>query len=1564
MKVKTKPILGIIMSLIFLPAVMTASNIPGFSSQYGFFKLNSQSPNAEFKYLYQNKGVKVYFTEDEVIYHTYAPEGEFIKGNRIDLTFKGSQQAFLMEEQAVESLPYAINVSLKGDLYSLQPISSLTYGNLYKGIDLTYYLDAEGKLMYKYDLEAEADPSVIQVEYNGADKIEVDTEGNLNIYTAAGILSESGLHTFTATQKEVNSSFSVQNSNILQFKVQAATNQALTIDPKIDYTTYYGGTSEDYAYGIAVDDSLRVYVVGSTSSDPLPDVAGNYQDEKAENDDGYIIRFNPNGTLAWATYYGGSEVDIVESVDVDNTLGRVYMIGRTNSEDLPGTTNSRYGDLDAFITAFDTAGNFITSRYLGGTSFDRGEDIVILNDQIYVTGYTSGGSFPTTPGAAQPVHAGGDDAFFTILDTGLNVIYSSFFGGSEGEGSFAIGVNSNDEIVIAGRTFSTNFPILTPNPTSVSLGGEEDAFVAKFSANGTPLFSTLMGGTGLDVFYDLTIDSSDNIYLSGRTKSPNINFPGNPYKDSISNPTGDRSDILIAMYNNAGILQWGTYFGGSAEDVANGMDVTAAGIVTITGETESNDYPVTPSAEQPVKRADADAFILQFDRQGILLYSSYLGGNDFDYGRSIFYSTDETEYYVAGNTRSTDFPVATVTAYQPFNAGNNDAFIKTLCGLVSNNLISFAPIRNGNTFNPILDTIIFCSRNEPEPDVFGTVSRGGSGNTNEIFQYRDSSGMWQNFTLNFEPLLGYDVIPRFVLLSDRFVQIRRIVADGPVGISSDCIDTSNVIVVDSRISPIAAFRAEGTCDANNVIDFYDETDTTGSGSIIAYNWKFGRTIPFSVQENPQNVQFPRAGFYNIRLTVTASNTCFDFADSTIVVGADTTEADFTYTTGCEDETLYFQNTSADSSGQAVAFFWDFGDGTTSTMENPVKTYASPGRYFVEFTTKSADSCVSFIRKEVSTNAIFADFEFFNVSCNGLQYQFNNLSRSNTTDSIDFYRWDFGDGTTSTEENPFKIYTNAGPYTVKLVTGITDSITNGIQCIDSTTMTLNAGSGGTIDVSFTSTADCSDEAVQFFNTTSTTETELAYFWDFGDGTTSTEENPLHIFPGRGIYPVTLTITNANNTCSGSETKLIAVRDRDLTNNLVAGFYSNADCSGLTVQFFDSSRVVGGTIDRYIWIFGDGDSAFTRNPIHTFPAAGQYDVRLIIFSSDSCVSTVVDSNLTINSSSSTVDASLEYTVGCSNSVQFNSTSTATTGVDRYIWVFGDGDSAFVKSPIHTYPAIGNYNVSLFVFSTDSCLERLDTSVTITSTSASVNANFDYQNLCLNEDVGFVSNSSANSGIAGYIWDFGNGDSAFVANPSYVYNTSGTYNVTLVVISNDGCRGVITRTITISPKPELTVSDDRIINKGESVDLSASANVSGGTYAWAPASSLSSAFIPNPRATPMSTTNYMVTYTNPQGCSVMDSVLITVEEGFLIPGVFTPNGDGDNDEFVIRGIGEFPLHNVKIFNRWGSLLYEVTGSYDRNPWDGTYEGEAMPMSAYYYIIDLNNGTDEYKGTVSILR
>ena len=589
-------------------------------------------------------------------------------GSTLRLSLIGANRSAMWSQS--EQLPTRANYfrgKTKTDWHTDIPtFARVREHNLYPGIDLVYY-GSGNRLEYDFVVAPHADIRNIRMRYSGAESARIAATGNLILHTAHGDVTQHKpviYQTGASGREEVAGAFALARNGEISFQIgKYDRSRELTIDPTISFASYLGGRGSDQGNAIAVDTNGNTYLVGSTTS--------------GSSDSDFLLRkYSPTGTQIYLADFGGSGDDFGNTIRVDST-GSVYVGGRTSSDDFPMVNafqSKRAGGADAFLLRVNPAGNaFVFSTYIGSSADDFISAIAIDSQgAVYATG-TTGGSFPSSLGSFQPSNKGGLDAFAIKFDNQGNGVYSTLLGGGSDDEGRGIAVDSNGVAYVTGTTLSDSFPQVNTIYQNSRHGGV-DAFVSAVQANGNNLnYSTFLGGGLSDFGYAVAVDSSNAVYVAGKTASTDFPTTGTSYQ---KNYAGGDNDIFVAKFQpGKADVVYVTYIGSGGSDEGFALAVDAAGAAFVTGDTDSDRYPVTSDATQARRNGSREAVFTKLNAQGnALVFSTYLGGanNDIGYGVAL---DPAGNAYLTGITSSTDFP-ATQGAFQTQagGGGNADAF--------------------------------------------------------------------------------------------------------------------------------------------------------------------------------------------------------------------------------------------------------------------------------------------------------------------------------------------------------------------------------------------------------------------------------------------------------------------------------------------------------------------------------------------------------------------------------------------------------------------------------------------------------------------------------------------------------------------------------------------------------------------------------------------------------------------------------------------------------------------------------------------------------------------------
>ncbi|CAM2010931.1 SBBP repeat-containing protein [Acanthopleuribacter pedis] len=478
----------------------------------------------------------------------------------------------------------------------------------------------------------------------------------------AGLTADS---TFPTTAGAITTTFAGERDGFVS-KLNA-TGSALV------YSTFLGGSSEDNASAVFVDNSDHAYVTGTTSSSDFPTTVGSFDPSFNGATDGFVVKLNSNGSaFLYATFLGSFGNDIGNDIVVD-TEGQAYITGETSSSGFP-VTDQAYdttynGSSDAYVAKLNPSGALLTyASFLGGSSEDRAAAVAIdPAGNAYVTGLTRSTRFPTTPGAFDRAYSGNSNLFLSKIQSGGDTLaFSTFFGGSGRDFLQDLAVDGAGNAYLTGSVQSNSFPT-TDGVFSQQYAGNRDVHITKVDASGsTLLYATYMGGPGTEAGTGIAIDLDGNAYVTGVTDSGA--FPTTPGAFDIS--FNGLDDVFVTKLNSTGSsLLYSTFLGGFDTEWAFDLALDNLGHAYVVGLTPGQNFPITPGAYDETYNGFFDGFVSKLNPTGsALVYSTFLGGSSRDELISVDLTSDG-EAIVTGQTRSYDYPTIANGFDTSYNGG-------------------------------------------------------------------------------------------------------------------------------------------------------------------------------------------------------------------------------------------------------------------------------------------------------------------------------------------------------------------------------------------------------------------------------------------------------------------------------------------------------------------------------------------------------------------------------------------------------------------------------------------------------------------------------------------------------------------------------------------------------------------------------------------------------------------------------------------------------------------------------------------------------------------------------
>ncbi len=921
---------------------------------------------------------------------------------------------------------------------------SILIKSVYPNIDVRYYTE-KGSLKYEIILHPGSKPQDIALQYVGLDEIKIK-EKRLSLKIRFALFEESPPLTYQPgldTRKTIASRYRLRD-NVLRFDVaQYDSSKVVVIDPTFIFCQVTGSTAQNYGFTATYGPDGSSYGGGwvQASAGNFPNLNG-YQVVNAGVEDIVLTRIPPmGGAPLWATFLGGSGLEQPHSLVADRQ-GNLYVAGRTNSPNFPVINNGSTwsgGGYDIIISKLSANGaNLLGSRKIGGSGDDgvnanpvnnpdgtqlslaqnygdngRSEIILDAVGNVLVTSQTrsiagGGSNFPTL-NAFQPTFGGGNqDAVLLKLSSNLNtVLFSSFLGGNGDDAGYVLSLHPiNGNIYVAGGTRSTNFS-LAPSGASLissSFNGRIDGYVAIINATGSQRIATTFIGTpDIDQVFGIQFDARGYPYIMGQTlgnwqqfniTAPNVHVPNG--RQFIAKLEPDLSSYVYSLafgtiggisshYNispvaflvdrceNVYVSGWGDTWSAFSPGVGGGTFNLPA-INALRPTTDGNDFYF---------------FVLARDAAQVL-YADFFGknapgeraGDHVDGGTSRFDKNGVIHQAVCANCLGGYRPSSTLCSGPVYNL----AIVKIALNLAGVQSGVRSSINNvaGDTLGCVPLTVAFT-------DTVGNAQ-------SYIWNFGDGSPDETTTTAN--NTHQYTAVGTYTV---------RLIAVDPTTCNGR--DTSYIRIRVGNIEADLDFNPVKLppCTAFNYR--FDNLSTTLPGYPFRANsfvWNFGDgTPPVVAGPGPVNHPFAGPGTYNVRLYL--QDTTYCNAPDSIVIPvsvAENVKSGFTTAArGCIPYQPVFTNTSL----AAQTYWWNFGDGNTSTVASPSYTYTIPGTYTVTLAANNPNTCnlTDTSRFVVQVlDAPLTNFSFLPATVQpNTPYTFTNLA---SADAVRF-KWNFGDG---------------------------------------------------------------------------------------------------------------------------------------------------------------------------------------------------------------------------------------------------------------------------------------------------------------------------------------------------------------------------------------------------------------------------------------------------------------------------------------------------------------------------------------------------------------------------
>lgn len=1050
--------------------------------------------------------------------------------------------------------------------------SSILYKNVYNGIDFRV-ASLGNNLKYDFIVAPGVDPSQIKIEYCGVDGIEKVNDA-LQIKTVVGSLTELKPYSYQAngnTKQTVPSEYHLDDNTVSFWFPNAYDKcQTLTIDPLLIFSTYSGSTADNWGSTATPGEHGTLYSAGVTHQmlgGSFPTTPGAFQTTNKGSFDMAIIKYDSAGTrFLYATYLGGFNNDSPESLVDDKATGDLIVLGISSSPDYPTGASSYDKTFNGGTTIFNrvldtndqwdivitrlppTGDRLIGSTFLGGSGNDglnlpkqsggslvanygdemRGDVITDPTGNVYISSVTGSNNFPIVNGFDNSFNGGTTDGVVAKLSPDLSsIIWSSYVGGAGLDAAYSIKFDNNNNLVLAGGTTSTNFPVTTGS-YQTTFNGIVDGWIARVAADGSAILNATFTGTNsFDQVYFIDLNAAGNIFCYGQTTGQ-MPITAGVYKNINS------GQFLQKFSADLSTLEFSTVFGSGSGNglIIPNISPTAflvndcnniymagwGGFVNSspsTGFWQSSTFgmPITNDAYQKTTTGSDFYFMVLNGDATQLVYSTYLGGTSskthVDGGTSRFDKFGIVYHAVCsgcqfGNTtglQTSDFPT-TPNAKSRFNGSqncNNAAFkfdLSSLRAMFQTNSVKLN--------KPGFNNVCF-----PDSIVFENLSTGGR------------SIVWN---------LGDGTIINQTADDPRFI-IHQYKSTGQFPVKLKITDLSTCSQRDSTIKVINYFKPQIIVGQDAIVCEGKSHQLTASGA-VTYKWTSSDGTFTSTDPSPF-ITPKEPGFYY--LTAADANGCT--LKDTVVIGViknvraafQTYDLNFAkpgYNNVCYPEQIRFKNLST----KGESFVWNFDDGTIISKPKTdtasiLRGFKQAGAYRVKLkaintgTCNKADSVVKIINYFKNTVKAADDAQI----CEGSSFQLSAPGAS-------LYDWFTADRSfTSSSPSPTVKPLNTTQYFV--------NATDANGCKKKDTLQVTVLNKVELKWQYRLLGSCKDRPSLFVENETPPAADVTFRFDFGDGTTSEESEVQHEYKEDGFYR--LKLAAQNKFCPTEETVQLPV-----------------------------------------------------------------------------------------------------------------------------------------------------------------------------------------------------------------------------------------------------------------------------------------------------------------------------------------------------------------------------------------------------------------------------------------
>ncbi len=1383
----------------------------------------------------------------------------------------------------------------------------IQYNELYSHIDAVVYTTADGGLKYDLIVKPQGDVSRICMNYRGQEKLTL-RKGRLVIQTSVNSWTEQEPYAYQVIDGKtipVSCSYSLKNDNV-RFEVGAYNRDyALVIDPELIFSTYSGSNVDNFGHSATYDDDGHLYAAGIVTNPALfPN--GNY----------------PVTPGAFQQVWGGG-------------------LGQWPQASFP---------CDMSISKYTQDGSeLIFATYLGGSRNDYPHSLIAdRNNNLVIFGTTLSPNFPTKAGCYDVTYNDSFDIVVSKLSSdGTQLLGSTYIGGNNADGINTadslrmnysdefrgeVIINQQNDIIVATSTLSINFPIIF-GAHQTTLAGKQDGVIFKLDSNLKVLkASTYLGQTNHDAIYSIDINSGGDIYFTGGTQSTTFTVSPNAHLGAFKG--GFCDGFVGRMSADLSTVSQFRYWGSNSYDQSYFVKVDPA------------DNPLV--------------FGQHFDSIPII---------------NALYSTPTSSLFITKFKPNLDSIIFSTSIGDsiPNNALSPSAFMVDECGVIYGSVWSGTTNRQGNyikkhssqvrtttermpiTYDAIQkntdnsDFYLFVMEKRADSILYGTYfGEAGDGDHVDGGTSRfDKKGIiYQSVCASCSSGQG----GTFLTTPESF---------SPTNLSDRCSNAS--FKIDFRKSNIVYAEFDYNPKKFCLDSYIVVTYTNQSYNAKYHYWYVNGVLKDTTLNYTDTIH--AIGSYTVKLVELDSSRCiiFDSTSKSYNVGVDAA-ASFVTTRDTCSPNIIFTNTTTPAN---VPIRWYFGGGDTSSANIVNRPFPANGLYQILLLANPnsgcADSAIQNVFYDSTGHLVKASFlplDSFRCEPTG----FNFINTSNKSGNLKWYVNDtFADNTFAWDTILFK-----GHFQVKLV--VTDSST--CNKSDSSIHHIEVLPYAYPDFTFVQDM-CSFTAVFNNKTLLVPGDTISYLWDFGNGLTSSKMDTSIQFDTAGRYLVTL-VANPTLPCEETTTKEVVIVE--LPGILNAFFVAEPQegCTPATIKLtnFSSNQL------SQEWYYNDVLKSTANDIVDTFYADTVFTVKLKVYSNVTC--TAVDSFesiITVHNSTHSASGFIRDT--CSEQVFFlNHSTTDNNEPIQYTWYFGDGDSSHLKNPTHSYAKDSLYIVQLITNQGTFCADTSTFQIPYKKTDHLLDASYFLTDSVFCAPGKYIAiNTSFNAHHIQWVL---NND--IISTDSILVDTlilPGNYSLTLRAYSDLSCTKVDSATtnlqVALSGIADFGIARDSCSLLVQFINESVSPTGLPIPYTWYFGDGDSSTE-KNPVHQFPNTDTYYVTLITNAATSCADTAIKTYfidgdsAAELIVPNVFTPNSDGLNDCYRLKGVTpKCDEYLLTIYNRWGEVYFK-----SENPqqcWNGQNEvGKLASSGVYYYILNVKKHRSEERikktGTITLLR